>query len=128
MEKVTTHILCPIIFFRKSCRLGDNVEKYCGDKRHKLRHNMSHTLCLRDKQGYIHSRGVYTPTRPGNHTHTHKHARSSAHTHTHTYSQIHNTYCFSTSTIIRERASKLRYTYIACYFFYKIHLTCFSVS
>jgi hypothetical protein len=23
------HILCPITFFRKSCRLWDNVEKYC---------------------------------------------------------------------------------------------------
>ena len=29
-EKIKTHILCLItIFFRKSCRLRDNVEKYC---------------------------------------------------------------------------------------------------
>jgi hypothetical protein len=30
VEKIKTHILCPVnIFFRKSCRLWDNAEKYC---------------------------------------------------------------------------------------------------
>jgi hypothetical protein len=28
IEKIKTHILCSITFFRKSCRLWDNVEKY----------------------------------------------------------------------------------------------------
>jgi hypothetical protein len=28
VEKIRTHILCPITCFRKSCRLWDNVEKY----------------------------------------------------------------------------------------------------
>jgi len=28
VEKIKTHILCPMTFFRKSCRLWDNVEKY----------------------------------------------------------------------------------------------------
>jgi hypothetical protein len=28
VEKIKTHILCSITFFRKSCRLWDNVEKY----------------------------------------------------------------------------------------------------
>jgi hypothetical protein len=28
VEKIKTHILCSIIFFRKSCPLWDNVEKY----------------------------------------------------------------------------------------------------
>jgi hypothetical protein len=28
VEKIKTHILCSIKFFRKSCRLWDNVEKY----------------------------------------------------------------------------------------------------
>jgi hypothetical protein len=32
VEKIKTHILCPILFFRKSCRLWDNVEK-CGTAR-----------------------------------------------------------------------------------------------
>jgi hypothetical protein len=45
------------------------------------------------KQGYMHA---------------HAHARARAHT------QICNIYCFSTTTMIRERASMLRYTYIAC--------------
>ena len=29
VEKIKTHILCSITFFQKSCRLCDNVEKYC---------------------------------------------------------------------------------------------------
>jgi len=30
VEKIKTHILCSITFFRKTCRLWDNVEKkYC---------------------------------------------------------------------------------------------------
>jgi hypothetical protein len=28
VEKIKTHILCSIMFFQKSCRLWDNVEKY----------------------------------------------------------------------------------------------------
>ena len=28
VEKIKTHILRRITFFQKSCRLGDNVEKY----------------------------------------------------------------------------------------------------
>jgi hypothetical protein len=28
LEEVETHVLCSITFFRKSCRLWDNVEKY----------------------------------------------------------------------------------------------------
>jgi len=27
VEKIKTHILCSVTFFRKSCRLWDNVEK-----------------------------------------------------------------------------------------------------
>jgi len=29
-EKINTHILFSVTFFRKSCRLWDNVEKYCN--------------------------------------------------------------------------------------------------
>jgi hypothetical protein len=28
VEQIKTHILCSVTFFRKSCRLWDNVEKY----------------------------------------------------------------------------------------------------
>jgi hypothetical protein len=43
-----------------------------------------------------------------------------ARTHAHTHRQIHNTYCFFMAKIIRERASVLRYMYIACVVFYKV--------
>jgi len=29
VQKIKTHILCSVTFFRKSCGLWDNVEKYC---------------------------------------------------------------------------------------------------
>jgi len=29
VEKIKTHIWCSKTFFRKSCHLWDNVEKYC---------------------------------------------------------------------------------------------------
>jgi len=29
VEKIKTHILCSVTFFRKTCRFLDNVEKYC---------------------------------------------------------------------------------------------------
>jgi hypothetical protein len=55
---------------------------------------MAHTRCLLGRYGYMHER---TCTRPGC-----------------------NTYCFSTATMIREWASVLRYTYIACLVIYII--------
>jgi hypothetical protein len=51
VEKIKTHILCSVTFFRHSCRLGDNVEKYCiavqatGD-------NMAHAHCMLNIFGY----------------------------------------------------------------------------
>jgi hypothetical protein len=45
--------------------------------------------------------------------HTHARVRT-LHARTHTHRQIHNTYCFSTATMIRERTSVLRYTYTVC--------------
>ena len=41
-------------------------------------------------------------------------SRTSTRTHAHTHTQICNTSCFSAATMIRERASLLRYTCIAC--------------
>jgi hypothetical protein len=52
-------------------------------------------------------------TRPRALAPTHTHAR----TRTHTDRQTCNIPCFSTATVIRERASLLRYTYIACLIF-----------
>jgi hypothetical protein len=48
------------------------------------------------------------------------HSRTLMHTHPDTYTHgcakrpISNTYCLSTATMIHERASVLRYTYIVC--------------
>ena len=51
---------------------------------------------------------MHTHTRPGTHMHARSHAQACAHR------PICNTYCFRTATMISERASVLRYTYIAC--------------
>ena len=72
---------------------------------------MAHTSCMLDKQGYMHARACTRP-RAGERKRTLTHTRARAHTHTHT--QICNIYCFFTATMLRERASMLRYTYIAC--------------
>jgi hypothetical protein len=62
LDKIKTHILCSTTFFRKSCRLLDNVKNFGGGKRgHKRRHNMEYMRCILDKQGYMHAR---TCTRP----------------------------------------------------------------
>jgi hypothetical protein len=45
---------------------------------------------------------THTPTRPGNHAHARTHI------------SICDTYCFPTATMIRARASVLRYTYTVC--------------
>ena len=66
---------------------------------------MVYTSYMLDKQGYMYAR-TYMPTRPG--------TRTNASTHT----KMCNTYCFSTATMIRERASMLGYTYIACHDMY----------
>jgi hypothetical protein len=55
---------------------------------------------------------MHTPTRPGTHTRVPIYARARARAHTHT--QTSNIYCVFTATMIRERASVRRYTYIAC--------------
>jgi hypothetical protein len=36
VDKIKTHILCSITFFRKSCRLRDNVEKYGRARKAKM--------------------------------------------------------------------------------------------
>ena len=42
------------LFFQKSCRLRDNVEKY-GEVRHRWRNNTAHALCMLDNKGYRHT-------------------------------------------------------------------------
>jgi len=48
VEKIKTHVLYTVtIFFRKSCRLGDNVDKYCGAGQ-ATDDNMAHANCMLD--------------------------------------------------------------------------------
>jgi hypothetical protein len=58
-----------------------------------------------DKQGYIQVRACARP-------HARKRARAPSLARTHR--PISKTSCFSSATMIRERASVLRHTYIAC--------------
>ena len=90
VKKIKTHILCSITFFRKSRRLWDNVEKYGGARgatnyvtiwRIRVACWISKVTC---------SKRTHTPTLPGTCTH------SRAHTHT----QICNTYCLCTATVV----------------------------
>jgi len=45
VEKVKTHILCSVTFFRKSCRLLDNVENFCRAGQ-ATDENMAHAYCM----------------------------------------------------------------------------------
>ena len=63
---------------------------------------------------------MHTPTRPR----THMHAR----TRTHAHRSINNTYLFPTTTINRERAALLLYTYIGPLVNYAKYSTRYSVT
>jgi len=47
VEKIKTHILCSVTFFRKECRLLDNVEQYCTAGQ-ATDDNMAHAHCMLD--------------------------------------------------------------------------------
>jgi hypothetical protein len=48
VEKIKTHILCSVTFFRKSCCLWDNVEKIWRNQRgHGWRYKMEHGFTTR---------------------------------------------------------------------------------
>ena len=66
VEKIKTHILCSKTFFRQSCRLWGNVEKYCTAGRAEDG-NMADARCMLDAYGYTHTH---------KHTHTHTHAQN----------------------------------------------------
>jgi len=51
LEKIKTHISYSVTFFQKSCSLGDNVEKCGSQTGHIWKYNMTHALCMLEKQG-----------------------------------------------------------------------------
>jgi hypothetical protein len=113
-ENLNTHFMFSN-FFLKSRRLWDNVEK-CGGA-WEATNNV--TIWRIRVECWISK-----ATRSQAHAHRHApghpravaraRARTHTHTHKHTHTQICNTYCFSMARIIRQFASMLRYTYIAC--------------
>ena len=72
VEKIKIHILCSITFFRKSCRLGDNVEKYGGAREatddniiQRMQVKNTHLKCIintlffHDDNGYVNAPHCY---------------------------------------------------------------------
>jgi len=47
VEKIETHILCPVTYFRKSCRVWDTVEKHSSAGQ-ATDDNMAHAYCTLD--------------------------------------------------------------------------------
>ena len=107
VERIKTHILCSITFFRKSCRLWDNVEKLGG-----ARGATNDVTIWRIRVICWISKGTRT------YAHAHAHAPGYPHSRTRAYASTHrpviNTCRFSTATMIRKRASMLRHTYTVC--------------
>jgi hypothetical protein len=104
VQKMKTHILGSVPFFHKAHRLWDIVEKRSVHPRGpQIMSQYGAYALLLDLQGYMQS---CARTRPRARVPTCTHARA--------HRPISNTYCFSTATMIRERASMLRYAHIAC--------------
>jgi hypothetical protein len=90
VEKIKTHILCSTTFFRKSHRLWDNVEKCSGD-----RGATNDVTIWRIRVACWISKAICTQ----------------AHAHTNQYVIL---IAFPRQQWFHERASMLRYTYMAC--------------
>jgi hypothetical protein len=107
VEKIKTHVLRSVTFFRKLCGLWDNAEKYGAD-REAADCNVIwriHFACWISKT-----------TSPSARRSICARARTHTHTHTHTHIYIYNrpTYCFSTATVVT-------WTRLAV----KLHVDCF---
>jgi hypothetical protein len=102
-ENQNTH-LCYVSFFRKLHRLRENVEKCDG-----ARGATNDVTTWRIRVACWMSKATRTLVLPDAHAPGHPHLGMRTHTHTNRY-----TYCFPRQQRFRERASTLRYTYIAC--------------
>jgi hypothetical protein len=115
IEKNKTHFMFSD-FFRKSHRLWYNAEKYGGTRgtTNDVTTWSIRVTCWINKATQMHALAL-----------THTHTRSRARAHARTCERIHTQICnicfFSTATMIRERTSVLRHTYIAslCYWLKK---------
>ena len=95
VEKTKTHILCSVTFFRISCRLWENVEKYCRAGQ-AIDYIMAHAHCMLDTYDYKYRHSQYVIL-----------------------------IAFPLRQWLHERAPVLHCTYIAClvYIFQTIHAT-----
>jgi hypothetical protein len=50
VEKIKTHIVCPVTFFRRSYRVCKKVEKLVTG--HQWQYNTGHALCMLGNEGY----------------------------------------------------------------------------
>ena len=91
VEKIKTHILCPVTFSRKSYRLWDNVEIFCRVGQ-ATDDDTARAHCMYGNEAY-------------------------KHTHTHT---VCNPYCSSTAAMVaRTRLLVALYIlYLLCYYWY----------
>jgi len=46
VEEIKTHVLCSMLFFRKSCRLRNNLENFCSARQ--ATDSMVHAHCMLD--------------------------------------------------------------------------------
>jgi hypothetical protein len=99
VEKIKTHILCSITFFRKLCRLWDNVEKKIKPTGHGWQYNRGRPQITiwRMRSAF------WSPKATDTHTHTHTHV-------------VFNTYRFSTATMVTR--TLLNVTFIRTSFSY----------
>ena len=82
--KIKKHSSCSVTFFRKSCRLWHNVDKY-GGARETVEDNITARYML-DNWGYMRASTRPSPctlTLTNTNTHTRTRLRARGHTHTH---------------------------------------------
>jgi hypothetical protein len=106
VEKIVTHILCSITFFRVSCHLWDNVEKYGG-----ARGATNDVIIWRIRCACWISK-LHTRTRMLTPGHPHACTYASALAHIYKYLIF---IAFPHQRWFRKRTSVLRYTFIACH-------------
>jgi hypothetical protein len=104
VEKIKIHILRSITFFQKWCRLWEDDRKHGGAGET----TRDFTIWRIRVASWI-SKATCT--------HAHAHAHALGHPQARTHRKIFNICCFCTAKIIRESASVLRCTYIACLVF-----------
>jgi hypothetical protein len=108
VEKIKTNIFSAVILFFDNRVLYEIMSKNMVKPEGPLMTSKYGAYdCMLDKQGYTLAR---RQTHPCPLAHTFKYVNAHTHTHTHTY-------CFYTATVIRVRASMLRYPYIVCFLF-----------